>query len=46
MRLDQHADAVVEGLLKQLDGRIQEARLIVCVCEVVAGDEGVGVVVA
>ena len=46
MVLAQHADTVAEGLLKQLDGLVQAARLPVCACEVVAEAEGVGVVVA
>ena len=46
MRLAQHADAVVEGLLKQLDGLGEASRRIVCACEVVARGQGVGVVFA
>ena len=46
MRLAQHADAVLEGLLKQLDGLGEASRRMVCACEVVARGQGVGVVFA
>lgn len=44
MRLAQHADAVVEGLLKQLDGLVQAARPPICSREVVARTEGIRMV--
>ena len=42
----QDADTVEQDLLEQGDGLGESARRIVCVCEVVARGEGVGVVFA
>ena len=46
MVLAQDTGAVGEDLLVQGDGLVQASRRMVCVCEVVAGGQGVGVVFA